>query len=340
MGASSILIYGKTTPAKTQFIERLAQINLNTMDIRPVFITYREESSTNEYHFWVLDTSYQPYLSLYCRDTPVVLYFIENWDETQITSEIEALKKTNSSLPILIVDATENKDEIADASFADCPVLRVATTEDMSRDNVFQALDKMNKAKKRLEQEAFFVFKEELTAMARAKRCALRGSVIYEALENLERELKSVPPETRDAIAQSAEKLMLAWQRLDNMENKNSIASTFIQECQTHVYGKHYRLAQAVVTVAIIATLTLAAALIGFGVGFGLGLWSGPGAFFSGIVAGAVAANTVLGVSGVIGGTVGGLISYGVFKSNPVMKAANEVSQAMKLAPVYMDTDL
>ncbi|MFC7782376.1 hypothetical protein [Legionella taurinensis] len=339
MGASSILIYGKTTKAKTQFIERLAQINLKNMDIRPVCVTCREEGSANEYLFWILDTSYEPYLALYCRDMPVVLYFIEHWDETQITSDIDALKKINSSLPILIVDAIENQDEIAVASFADCPVLRVANREDMNRDGLFQTLNQMIKAKKRSEQEPYFLFKNQLTAMARAKGCALQGSVLYHALENLEHELKSVPPETRDAIAQSAEKLMLAWQRLENMENKDAITSTFLHECQAHVYGKHYMLAQAIVTVAIIATLTLAAAIIGFGVGFGLGLWSGPGAFFSGIVAGAAAANAVLGLSA-IGGVAGGIVSYGLFKSNPVMKAANGVTQAMKLAPVYMDTDL
>ncbi|QRN02686.1 hypothetical protein GH742_01690 [Legionella sp. MW5194] len=340
MGAFNILIYGKSTEAKTQFVGRLTQNNLEKTEKHPFLIPGRIENSPHDYHFWVIDTSYQSLLSLYCRDTPIVLYFIENWDVTQMAGDIEALRKANSSLPILIVNAAEKKNEIAVASFADCPVLPVADMHDTNRDNVFHAINQMIKAKKDCEQEAYFLFKAEITAMGRAKQYALKGSALYDALEQLERELENAPLDTREAIAQSAERLMKARQQIENMGSKDAIISTFLQECQSHVYGEHYRLAQAIVTVAIIATLTLVAAVIGFAAGFSLGLWSGPGAFFSGIAAGVTAANAVLGISGVVGGVAGSLISYGVFRSNPVMKAANHVAQSMTPAPTYMDTDL
>ncbi|KTC94410.1 hypothetical protein [Legionella erythra] len=337
MVTSSILIYGKTTETKNRFVEQFTQINLGHRDtLQPSLVHNRDATHFREYNYWILDTSYQQSLSLYCPSVDAVLYFVESWDEHQITQDINALKAINPAMPLLFVGMS-SKDDLPFMSIADYPALWLDNMADINRENILQLLNQMIDEKKRRDKEAVLFFpKIAWTPMAKAKDCTLAGSRLHQALEQLEEQLKSASPEAADAIAQSTEKLMLAWQRL---EDRETIIATYLNECQIHLYGKHYRLAQAVFTVAIMATLTMAAAVVGFGIGFGLGLWSGPGAFFSGIIAGTAAAKVAL-ASGVVGTVAGGLIAYGLFKSNPIAQAANDVTETMMMFPEYMDTDL
>jgi hypothetical protein len=88
-------------------------------------------------------------------------------------------------------------------------------------------------------------------------------------------------------------------------------------------------------SIAITATLTAVAAAIGFGIGLAVGAWSGPGAFFSGIVLGKASAMWVLAATSV---TSVGTISYSSYRflNNPVKNIVDKFVEEVAVADLSL----
>lgn len=158
MVASSILIHGKPMETKKRFVEQFAQL-----------ILIIGIDATRSY--WILDTTYQQSVSLYCQCVDAVLYFVEIGDEHQITQDINALKAINHAMLLLLV-VMPTKDDWLFMSITDYPALWIDNLADMNRENTPQMLDQMIDEKKRRNTEALIYFPTPvMTPMANTKAC-------------------------------------------------------------------------------------------------------------------------------------------------------------------------
>ncbi|ETO93982.1 hypothetical protein [Legionella oakridgensis] len=98
----------------------------------------------------------------------------------------------------------------------------------------------------------------------------------------------------------------------------------FAQHCRETLDGKHPNILKTILTIAAVSVATVLAGAVGFGIGFALGLWTGPGAFFTGVMAGSAAASLTLAAAGTVGVTAGVLTGYSLFKPKADVSAVKQ----------------
>jgi hypothetical protein len=159
-----------------------------------------------------------------------------------------------------------------------------------------------------------------------------QASLLRESLEKLKNQMTSLSHEKQEILGKEALKLVSGI-KIRTHDDRLFLIDKFENQCQKELAGNHPLLkgaAKAVTAVAIAAVITIITAMIGFGVGFAVGAWTVPGAFISGILAGAAAATSVACVSGFTGSAAGALSIYGLYKSSPVERALEDVAQTAR----------
>ena len=148
-------------------------------------------------------------------------------------------------------------------------------------------------------------------------------------MDNLNNEARNLPCRVIEDLGAEANSLL---DHIQDVSNQDMIASInlFHVHCNELVQGEYYRVINAIWSLTIAATVTVVAAIIGFGIGFALGIWYGPGAFFTGLIAGSASAVTVTGGASLLGLSTLAYTAHAFFKTLPVQEAVNEV---VELAP-------
>jgi len=126
--------------------------------------------------------------------------------------------------------------------------------------------------------------------------------------------IKTLPGKKLEKIKNYLEVLEQSLQECTDVESRAKAINDFSTNCHALLEGKHPKVFNTVLTVIAVAAITIVAAIIGFGIGFGLGLWTGPGAFFTGLIGGSFAAFQLAGTVAAVGIFRGSLIAHGLFK--------------------------
>ncbi|WP_454780823.1 Rab family GTPase [Legionella sp. WA2022007384] len=109
-----------------------------------------------------------------------------------------------------------------------------------------------------------------------------------------------------------------------NPKAKVKAIEDFAKNCETILKDEHPNILKVVLSVAAAAVVLTVTALIGFAVGVACSWWTGPGAFFGGLLGGYTAAVAVASSSTALGVVAGSITAYSLFKPSKEMKAIND----------------
>lgn len=325
-----IIFFGATGAGKSSVVQRLNQpkgaFNEN---MKPTQYVDYKPIRKSEYTLQVWDLS-------------------ENMPDPSSNRNISHSYYRGSSLAVLCIDLsiTINKEEIQKRidifrtywDTDDCPILLLGTKSDTATQEqidlfnelVFEDIPKPKKlvcsAK---EGTNFEVLTELLTPQPQP----------MELVEDTSSEEQSISPETTPIESALTELIKSSYdlsqdkktrinqyveairQTYTSTEIENTAKVDFILEkidsisqCIDEI--EHPTL-KILASIAIIAVITIIAAMIGFGIGVLLGSWSGPAAFFSGIAGASAAAIGVVCFAAATGLTLGSSTSYLLFSKEP-----------------------
>ena len=147
-------------------------------------------------------------------------------------------------------------------------------------------------------------------------------------VSKLEYALTNLPQEKKAAMQKQLSILKTSLRENPYM-NVSPAVNHFLTESQTILEDKHPSIMKKVLKLAIVAVVTILAALVGFGIGFAAGLWTGPGAFITGFMAGSTAAVSVATASII----AGGLTAHGLFKEPKELTTAKHFADEIKARP-------
>jgi len=136
--------------------------------------------------------------------------------------------------------------------------------------------------------------------------------------DNADKELKQaisdLTSEKQKKIITQIDKLkVLVSDPQSTEQEKIDAYKAFTNRCREIIDGKHANILKTIlsITAAIVATAIITT--FWFGVGFVIGIWTGPGAFFTALMAGSVAAICAIASSGIGGMLTGALVGQGLF---------------------------
>jgi hypothetical protein len=182
-------------------------------------------------------------------------------------------------------------------------------------------------------EEDYHSFYNPLNRIQQARNRCIIGSNLYNALDNLNNKASNLPSCIIEALGTEADILLDNIQDASNPDMMSSI-NLFHDNCNVLVLGKYHAVINAIWTLTIAATVTIIAGIVGFGIGFALGLWSGPGAFFTGLIAGCASSVAVPGGASLLGLGALAYTAHTFFKTTPVEEAVNEITA---LAPLTVN---
>lgn len=151
---------------------------------------------------------------------------------------------------------------------------------------------------------------------------------IQETVANLKKETAYLPPAKQKALKAEINKLL---EKLtdESTDDITPALMTFHDNCATILEGKFAKVMKAVASIVVAIAVTISAAILGYLIGFAAGCWTGPGAFFSGLLCGSAAAIGVV-AGGVATGTgVGALLAFGLSQKPSAMKTVDKVVEQM-----------
>ncbi len=232
--------------------------------------------------------------------------------------------KRDVALPNALNNAFQQLEEITFAAAVSTSAREVRGSKKLYRVLCLEANKKL-----RPNEEDYLSFYNPLNRIQQARNRCLKSSALYNALDNLNNEARNLPCRVIEDLGAEANSLL---DHIQDVSNQDMIASInlFHVHCNELVQGEYYRVINAIWSLTIAATVTVVAAIIGFGIGFALGIWSGPGAFFTGLIAGSASAVTVTGGASLLGLSTLAYTAHAFFKTLPVQEAVNEV---VELAP-------
>ncbi len=137
------------------------------------------------------------------------------------------------------------------------------------------------------------------------------GPTFDDALDALTLAIEELSEVKRKEILRQAHTLITQLQ--DQAVDKDAAVKAFLTHCKSQLAPKHASIAKAVMIFAVAAVVTVLAGVIGFGIGFVAGAWTGPGAFFAAIAAGAAAALSVVAIGSSLG-LLGGVAAHRYLK--------------------------
>lgn len=146
---------------------------------------------------------------------------------------------------------------------------------------------------------------------------------IYKALQHAIGQLKDKG--TQVAIIEEWEEFNTKLSSVKNLKELHDEYDLFANNCRKLLDNKDSNILNTILTIAAASVATVLAGGIGFGIGFALGLWTGPGAFYTALMAGSAAASATLAATGMVGMTTGVLAGYSLFKQTPEIAAVKQV---------------
>ncbi len=251
-----------------------------------------------------------------------------------IKSDINELQSRNPNAQLILIGtksdcAREQALETARQKLAAISFNKIISTSSYADNGVEELYDYLAKsAHDKYIQEKIRLYKanEQGNGILFARNLCNTQSELYRALDNLYNQAKDLNSQTSTTLGNITCDLMfnlLNTQVTDKMGAINS----FVQQSNELLQNKYSGIVNSILTVAITAVVTVVAAIIGFGIGVALGAWSGPGAFFTGLLAGSASALAVAGGSSLVGVGTLAYTAYRFFRPSPVVEATNEVAE-------------
>ncbi|QMT60376.1 Rab family GTPase [Legionella sp. PC997] len=317
-----VVFFGKSDSGKTQLNNRIA--NLNFEDGAPLtigadFLTRRIDSN-NSVSIW--DTAgrekYKGMSKMFYRGADVGVFCIDltqEIKEEEILKSIQEFRHYVPTAPIICV-GTKSDSPKADVKALD----RIKSKELFADFIITSAKDDKNV--------------ENLFGLI-CKYCSAKLLSLWnENVEALQISLQSLPSEKSLLINKELIELsqvILARPDNSNVSPKIKVKAIedFKHNCKAILKDEYPDVLKAVLSVAAAAIVLTVTALIGFTIGVACSWWTGPGAFFAGLLSGYTAAVTVASSSTMLGALTGGLTAYGLFKSSPELRAINEFAETV-----------
>ncbi len=280
------------------------------------------------------------YSALSLSDVDLGIYCIDLSEEiteeiiAEIKSSINELHSRNPNAQLILVGtkrdcAREQALETARQKLADISFSKIISTSSYADNGLEELYDYLAKsANDKCIQEKIRLYKanEQGNGILFARNLCNAQSELYLALDNLYNQAKDLNSQTSTTLGNITSDLMFNLLN-SQVTDKMGAINSFVQQSNELLQNKYSGIVNGILTVAITAVVTVVAALIGFGIGFALGAWSGPGAFFTGLLAGSASALAVAGSSSLVGVGAMAYTAYRFFRPSPVVEAASEVAE-------------
>ena len=273
---------------------------------------------------------------LYCIDLSKE---IDEIKLKEIKNDIKKFKGINPNAQLILVgtkadvalsNALNNAlQQLEDFTFA--ATVSTSAREVRGSRKLYNALCTEAHKKLRPSEEDYRSFYNPLNRIQQARNRCIADSNLYNALENLNNKASNLPSHLIEALGAEANILLDHIQDASNPDMTSSI-NLFHENCNELVQGKYHAVINAIWTLTITAAVTIIAGIIGFGIGFSVGLWSGPGAFFTGLITGCSSSVAVAGGASLFGLGTLAYTAHTFFKTTPVEEAVNEITALAPLA--------
>ncbi|HHF7365356.1 TPA: Rab family GTPase [Legionella bozemanae] len=314
-----VVFFGKYKSGKTQLNRRIAlqeQFEFQNEPHTTVgadFLT-REIASDNTVILWDTagDERFQGMSSVFYKGADVGIFCIdltEEINEQEINKSIQEFREFAPNVPIICVGTKSDSPKAnlnALKKIKSKEIAHFISTSAENGDNV---------------NELFSI----ITQLCKGKQYSLWG----EAKAKLLLSLKELPDRKKLLINQELIKLSrIIFVDTNNPSvtplHKANAIEDFTNSCKVILEGQHPNVLHAVLSVAAAAIVLTVTALIGFTIGVACSWWTGPGAFFAGLLSGYTAALAVASSSTALSVVAGGITAYGLFKPTKEMNAISE----------------
>jgi len=308
-----VVIFGKS--GKTKLVHKLAQTKIDfaeeTSPTLSVEFFSRQMDSNNIVDLWDIsgEERFKQINPYYYKGADVGLYCIDLTEEINEQELIKSIQQFRQFAPL-------------------APIICVGTKSDSPKANL-NALKQINSK----ELFANFITTsakneeniEELFDLIRAQ-CEAKLLISWaEAVIKLKEGIKNLPKIKKslmDIELDELSKIILDLKATP--KNKAKAIESFIKNSDIILAGENPNILKAALSVAAAAIVLIVTALIGFTIGVACSWWTGPGAFFAGILSGYTAAVTVASSSVMSGVIAGGVTAYGLFKPSKEMEALDK----------------
>ena len=320
-----VLFFGKTHSGKTQLQNQITKAHKYEENARPTiapafFIRNVKKNPQEVVSIWDApgEERFSSINPLYYKEAVVGVFCIdltEKIDEQDIIKRIEEFRQYVPTAPIICVGTK-----------SDSPKAKLNALDKIESKQLFADFI-ITSAKNETNVEELF----DLIC----KHCSAKLLLSWnEAVATLRTNLKGLSSAKTISINHELTKLsdvILASE--DNSEVSPKIKAKaieyFANQCKIILEGEHSSYYSAVLSVAAAAIVLTVTALIGFSIGVACSWWTGPGAFFAGLLSGYTAAVTVASSSTALGVLTGGLTAYGLFKPSQEMHAINDFANTV-----------
>ncbi|AWN74371.1 Rab family GTPase [Legionella anisa] len=315
-----VVLFGKHRSGKTQLNYRIAlkasfKFKENSRSTIGADFLTREIDSDNTAVLW--DTAgalrYQALNQVFYKGAAVGVFCIdltEEINEQEIIKNIQEFRLHAPNAPIICVGT---KSDLPNADACKLNILKskelfvhFITTSAKEGDNV---------------DELFLI----ITKLCKDQQ----NSLWSEAKAKLIESLRELPKGKKQLIEQELTKLsdVLLAKAVDPSVTplyKAKAIENFTANCKVILDEQHPNVLNGVLSVAAAAIVLIVTALIGFTIGVACSWWTGPGAFFAGLLSAHTAAVAVASSSTVLGAVAGSLTAYSLFKPSKEINALNE----------------
>lgn len=309
-----VVVFGKS--GKTKLAHKVAQKKIDFEEASPPTLSVdffsRDLDSNNTVAIWDIsgDERFKQINPYYYKGADVGVFCIdltEEIDEQELIKSIQEFRKFAPLAPIICVGT---KSDLPDAN----------------RDRLEKINPKVLFANFIITSAKNGENVEELFNLIRI-HCESKLLLSWtEAVIKLKESVNNLPNKKNaliDIELGELSKIILANSNSSKVtpKDKAEAIKRFTKNCEIILEGESPSVLKAVLAVAAAAIVLTVTALIGFSIGVAYSWWTGPGAFFAGILSGYTAAVTVASSSVVSGLIAGGLTAYGLFKPSKEMEA-------------------
>ncbi|HHT0591726.1 TPA: Rab family GTPase [Legionella anisa] len=313
-----VVLFGKSRSGKTQLARQIASEKLEfeeqSYTTIGIDLLTRKIDDDNIVDLWDMagDTRFQGMIQAYYKGSVAGLICVDltqKINEQEINQSVQEFHQIAPNVPIICVGTKSDSPE------ADLNALKKIKSKEIAHIMTTSAKKGENV------NELFSI----ITQLCKEKPYSLWG----EAKAKLVESLKELPERKKLSINKELTELS----RIIFVDTNNSCVTPlhkskaiegFTNNCKIILEGEHPNVLKAVLSVAAVAVVLAVTALIGFTIGFACSWWTGPGAFFAGLLSGYAAAVAVVSSSTALGTIAGGLTAYGLFKPSKEMIALNE----------------
>lgn len=345
MNSFKAVLFGPERVGKTAIHQKLRGLKISEhylptlgADVGPLQIPNEEM----KIHLWDTPSAarFKTFSALTLRHVDLGLYCIDLSEElteemiATIKSEIDELKALSPDAELILVGTKQDKaseqsletarKKLEDIAFSKS--ISTTTSETNGVDELKNYLIISAKNKSLQEKIDSYKTKQHKNGVLFARNLCHTDSELYLALDNLYRHTKDLNEQTLATLGDITSDLI--FNLLDTkVTDKGAAINSFVQQSEELLKDNYSGVLKGILTVAITAAVTVVAALIGFGIGFALGAWSGPGAFFTGLLAGSASAIAVVAGSSLVGLGSTAYTAYRFFSPSPVAATINEVAE-------------